>query len=175
MFWRRKTVDLQRGKEIFYRYRGNRFFIDREEGRVYRKCNIPKETEEEWRQDILRRIEREIASLSGAARVDAIFGYLDLLQTDDACRYLIDFLNTARLDTFSAIILCEGLRNYLRKSDLNHLSTALCVEGNRMLGKMKTELLSAPLTVDESYRTLPWMDEDDFSEEALTARIGRFS
>lgn len=42
-------MDLEKGKQIFWEFSGNRFHIDREE---YKKCEVPKNTEQQWLNEI---------------------------------------------------------------------------------------------------------------------------
>ncbi len=47
---------MERAKELFMQYSGNRFFMDLNgEGHEYAGYRIPKETEEEWRREYLSR------------------------------------------------------------------------------------------------------------------------
>ena len=45
---------MERAKELFIKYSGNRFYMDRNGDRhEYESYSIPKETEEEWRSEYL--------------------------------------------------------------------------------------------------------------------------
>ena len=45
---------IERAKELFMQYSGNRFYMDLNgDGREYDAYRIPRETEEEWRREYL--------------------------------------------------------------------------------------------------------------------------
>ena len=45
-------MNIKKGKEIFFKYHGSQFYIDRELGDEYKKCRIPKFMEEQWLKEI---------------------------------------------------------------------------------------------------------------------------
>ena len=58
MFFRKKKIDLEKGKRIFFECKGNSFAIARDYAEEYWKCNIPKELEEEWRKELEEKIDK---------------------------------------------------------------------------------------------------------------------
>ena len=46
----------ERAKELFYRYHGNRFYMDHDgEGREYDSYHVSRETEEMWTEELISR------------------------------------------------------------------------------------------------------------------------
>ena len=45
-------MDLEKGKQIFFRFNGSRFHIDRECPDEYKKCGVPKNVEQQWLEEI---------------------------------------------------------------------------------------------------------------------------
>ena len=50
--FKKKKVDLEKGRKIFFEAGGSRFTIDREYGPEYWDCSIPKDIEEKWKEEI---------------------------------------------------------------------------------------------------------------------------
>lgn len=45
-------VDIEKGRCIFFEYKGDSWGIHRDYGPEYTQCNIPKELEELWRKEM---------------------------------------------------------------------------------------------------------------------------
>ncbi len=52
MIIKRKKINYEKGRKIFFECGGSSITITREFGPEYTNCNIPKEIEELWREEI---------------------------------------------------------------------------------------------------------------------------
>lgn len=52
LFSKSKKINIEKGRRIFFEYKGDSFGIDRDIGSEYWDCNIPKELEELWRKEM---------------------------------------------------------------------------------------------------------------------------
>ena len=109
-------IDLDKGREIFYKYKGDKFGISRDLGEEYKKCNIPKEIEQEWKKDIIRKLNNEIKNETGNLRMGAIWAYVQIISTGEALNFLVGVLDSNDFDTFSTILICEHLKRFLDDS-----------------------------------------------------------
>lgn len=159
-----KQIDLEKGKSIYYQYYGNKFGIYRDLGDVYSKCNIPEKIETEWKADILETLENEIPHSFGLDLQVAVDRYLNLLQPSPD--WLMTFLQTRKMDTFTAIIFCEDLKNTMRLSDKR---TAASIR--HFLNGFKAKLLNESITIHESYKHYEYLHDYDFSDENIKVRI----
>lgn len=48
----KKKIDIEKGRSIFFKYKGDLWGIHRDYGPEYTQCNIPKEVECNWRKEI---------------------------------------------------------------------------------------------------------------------------
>lgn len=163
--------DFETAKKIYFQCLGSKFFIDREYGKQYKKFNVPTAIEESWKKELCDTLKREIEYNEGCLRIDAIGAYIQLLNANAAVEFLNAFLEQTKLDSFSILILIETLKNYYLHSTSYGLS-----EYNKELILLKIKhykmnLLSSKITVDQSYKNLPCMEEDDFSDENIISRI----
>lgn len=162
-------MDLQKGKEIFFRYYGSSFYIDSECGDEYRKCNVPRDVEKAWSKEIKHNLICRIKITSGAERIKFVNLYIQLLDCTDSVNFLISMLREYRMDTFSSILLAESLKTLAEKcQDTETKNTALSE-----LKSIKIRLKSEKPTVDSSYTEPDYMKDYDFSEEAVLKRIDR--
>lgn len=162
-------MDLDKGKQIFFRYNGSRFHIDRECHNEYKKCGISKEIEEQWLEEIKINFLTNISVEKGYDKVVLINNYIQLLDNTFAVYFLIEILNQTDLDTFSMIILAETLKHYLS----TYISTQLKEEINKMLLMLKRMMLNNEMKIDESYKKNPYMKDYDFTKENIIKRINK--
>ena len=100
--------DLKEAKNIYFRYGGNKFEMERDG--VYKKYNnygITKRQEGKWKDEIFEdyksKIEKEYDNLK---LVNNIHGILMLeYRTTEAINIVIDILNRRDIDTFSSILI----------------------------------------------------------------------
>ena len=161
-----RPMNYKKGKQIFFTCNGSHFFIDREFGDEYSKCNIPKEIEAQWRKEIKEKLLAAIASGKGSQRVSDIFAYVDLLSAPAAVDYLMQCIRAEDPDTFSLLLLAEHLKHYLRYAD-----DAMKKRIGEELLILQNKLRHRPVTVDESYYREKWNIENALSEEAIRHRI----
>lgn len=158
-------MDLEKGKQIFWEFSGNRFHIDREE---YKKCEVPKNTEQQWLNEIKIDLLSKIKVSKGSAKLYG-FRYIPFLDTESAIDFLIAVLKQKDLDTFSTIILSEKLKQHL-SCDLSEV-TAKKIKSTLAFGKEK--MLTQKIEIDDRYKSLSYMADYDFSDENILKRIRR--
>ena len=72
-------MDLEKGKQIFFRFNGSHFHIDRECLDEYKKCVVPKAIELEWLEEIKINLLNKISVEKGYDKVSLINNYIQLL------------------------------------------------------------------------------------------------
>ena len=162
-------MDLEKGKQIFFRYNGSRFHIDRECPNEYRQCRVPKDIEQQWLKEIKGNLLRNISVERGHSKVILINNYIQLLDNESAVHFVIEVLNQTDLDTFSMIILAETLKHY--KSA--YISERLKQEINKLLLILKKIMLNGEIKIDESYKKDPYINDYDFTKENIINRINK--
>ncbi len=162
-------MDLEKGKQIFFRYNGSRFHIDRECPNEYKQCKVPKDIEQQWLEEIKINLLREISIEKGYNKVILINHYIQLLDNESAVHFVIEILNQTDLDTFSMIILAETLKHYISTD----ISKQLKQEINKLLLILKKIMLNGEIKIDESYKKNPYMKDYDFTKENTIKRINK--
>lgn len=165
MLFKKRNVDFEKGKRLYYEYYGNKFGLYWDLGNEYSNCNIPKKVENEWNADIMDHLEDEISKAQGSSLQLAVDRYIKLLKVK--YEWLMAFLETKEMDTFTAIILCESLKNMARL--VKNRSTKKRIR--HFLDEYKVKLLHEPIVVHESYKSAEYMCNYDFSDENIKARI----
>lgn len=160
-------MDLEKGKQIFFRFNGSRFHIDRECQDEYKKCRVPKNIELEWLEEIKINFLNKISVEKGNDKVVLINNYIQLLDNSSAVCFLLKILKLNDLDTFSMIILAETLKHYLS----SYVSDSLKKEINNLLLLLKKMMLNNEIKIDASYKKNPYMKDYDFTEENIIKRI----
>ena len=157
-------INLEKGKSLYFEYYGSKFGMYRDGlGNEYADCNVPQAIENEWKSDILSKLENEIKSAQGDELHVAVSAYMHLLPAEP--EWLIQLLQTRAMDTFTAIIFCEQLKNMTRTHPLKKMRV------RRFLDKFKTKLLNEPITIHETYKNDDYMQNYDFSDDNIKARI----
>lgn len=160
-------MDLEKGKQIFFRFNGSRFHIDRECQDEYKKCRVPKDIERQWLEEIKINCLKNISVERGYNKVILINNYIQLLDNSSAVCFLIGILNQTDLDTFSMIILVETLKHYLSSYVLEPLKE----KTTNLLLMLKKTMLDNEIKIDESYKKNPYMKDYDFTKENIIKRI----
>lgn len=160
-------MDLEKGKQIFLKFGGSRFHIDRECPDEYKKCRVPKNIEQQWLEEIKSDLLLNIKVKKGCSKVTLINHYITLLDDEMAIEFLIEIINQKDLDTFSNIILMESLKRYL-SSDI---SNAIAEKIKNTLVSEKMVMLTRKIEIDDQYKALPYMADYDFSNENILKRI----
>ena len=162
-------MDLDKGKQIFFRYNGSRFHIARECFNEYKQCRVPKNIEEQWLEEIKINFLKSISGERGYNKVVLINNYIQLLDSESAVHFIIDIFNQTNLDTFSIIILAEMLKHYISI----YIPEQLKQEINNLLLILKKIMLNTEIKVDESYKKNPYMKNYDFTNENIIKRINK--
>lgn len=118
-----KEKMLERAKEIFYICYGNSFVIQREYGREYYKYKIPEEYENEWKNEIIEKLEHAIKESIGKERYLYFLKICDLISKEKSIKLTIDLLN-CNLDCFERLLYSE----YLKKMNTKVSDSKLCDE-----------------------------------------------
>jgi len=158
-----QVINLEKGKSLYFEYYGYKFAMYHDLGDEYADCNVPKKIEEKWKAEILKTLGNEITVAQGSDLHDAVSRYMHLLPASD--KWLMRFLTTREIDTFTAIIFCEQLKNMTRTFIVKKIRV------RRFLDKFKAKLLNEPVLIHESYKNASFMQGYDFSENAIKKRI----
>ena len=162
-----KNINLEKGKQIFFNYYGDGFSIMRELGDEYRKCHIPPESEQKWREEIKDDLLFKIKHTTGEERMGWIIRYTQILENTESINFLIKMLHVPDMDTFSSIMLAESMKRLSKRNPDENLQNTVNMEIKHF--KEKTE--NEKITVDESYKKVYYMKDYDFSDVALLNRI----
>jgi hypothetical protein len=162
-------MEIEKCKQIFFKYNGSHFHIDRELGDEYRKCKIPKEIEDQWLEEIKKVLYGKVLKTKGNERISAMTDYIQIISDEDAIKFLINILHHVELDTFSSIIIVESLKDYLHKNIDSILKQSIKNEINMT----KEKILNNKVIIDDSFKKLPYMKDYDFSDNAIVDRINK--
>lgn len=162
-------MDLEKGREIFFKYNGSRFYIDRECPNEYKKCGIPLEIEKQWLEEIKHDLLVKVKELKGAYRMQAINDYIQISDFASSICLLSEILLESGVDTFSSIILLETLKQYLRRNISDNLKRDI----EKTIIDSKKKLLEKEISVDDSYKNLNYMIDYDFSKDSIMNRINK--
>lgn len=106
-------MNFKLGKEIFFKCDGNSFVIEREYGKEYKKCLIPKEYELAWRNEIRNQLYQDIYDSNGDERYSYFLRLSNIISLDDAIDLTIKIL-ASNLDYFERLLYTE----FLKKTNL---------------------------------------------------------
>ena len=162
--------DLKEAKNIYFRYSGNKFEMERDD--VYKKYKyyrISKEQEEKWKDEIFEDYKSIINKENDNFKlVNNIRGILMLeYRTTEAINKVIDILNRREIDTFSSILICEEIKKTLKSNHENNN----CDNVKGDLYQIKNKLLNEKITIDSKYLNTNFMKNYDFSECNIRKRI----
>lgn len=161
----KKTISLAEAKQMFFRCEGSIMGIDRDFGDAYRKCRVPKELENQWREELINSYKEKIPDLSGQKQTNTVMALSNLLEPDEGTQYLVAFLKTTELDSFSRLVLCEWLKDLLQRVKGDQSLFIDAIRDNKKI------LMNSPITIDSSYIESPAMVGYDFSESYQKKRI----
>ena len=160
--------DYQEAKEIFFRCLGSKVSIDREYGNKYARMKVPSELENLWKKEICDNLLKQIKEKTGCIRMHAVNAYTQIVDSDIAVSFLLNFLNDRTLDTFSMILVLEDLKKYM---NLASVSAEYKLRIKETIDRCKVLLLKSKLTIDDSFKSLYYMRDYDFSDDNLIKRI----
>ena len=171
--------DIEKGKELFYKYYGSKFGIAHDLGMVYEKYHIPKYLEDEWLKDIKQSLIAKIES--NDCVMEELIVYISRYEQISSSQELEDFIAiienclNRELDTFTKLLICENLKNVSRRIK----NSSVLAQINEIIAKQKTELLSKEITIDKSHvefaRALYGRTTEDNSDKKRTADIDYLS
>lgn len=173
-------VTHDQAKEIFTKYLGNHYFINREEGdegyEKYLQFNVPKETEQMWRREMLDELYPSLLKEPVPNKLNSIFSrYETVLRGAKDISYVkllsnlisnipISFLKLIRLEAMLEIL--KGLRGKeyhdFRKTELQEHLMAL-----------KAMRQADEIPVDQSFKDDPILKAfpGAFEQSKLKARV----
>lgn len=102
-------MNIELGKEMFYKCYGNSFSIEREYGKAYKKCKVPKEYEIEWREDIRKQFYEKVSKTKGDKRFSAYLILCDIISLEETIELTCKLLNS-NLDYFERLLYTEQLK-----------------------------------------------------------------
>ena len=113
-------MDLENGKQIFFKYYGNHFSIDRECPKEYKKCKVPKEYEIEWLEEIQKELYQTLCNTKGEKRFSTFLILSDIIPLTDAIELTCKLLNS-NLDYFERLLYTEYLKQLNRRAKKSEL------------------------------------------------------
>lgn len=162
-----KSLNLELGKKLFYGCNGSKVCLDRNFRADYINCNIPKDLERKWSEDIVRTLDVQISELDGQNKVKAIINYLQIVNDEKQISKLVEVLKEDQIDSFSRLQLCEMLSEIYAKGNrsLNKELIRKTIEENIVFFR------DNEIIIHDSYKECDWLGEDFFSKDALNKRI----
>ena len=103
--------------------------------------------------------------------MSAIWAFVQINSADEAIKMLFEVLKCDNLDTFSTILICERLKNFI---DINRrflIKKTQIADIISVLENEKRKMLSSQIIIDKSFMMLPHMQDYDFSERNIINRI----
>lgn len=113
-------MNIEFGKKIFFKCYGNAFSIQREYGKEYKKCKIPRKYEIEWLDEIKNQLYEAINNSSGNKRYSNFLKLCDIISLNAAIELTCKFLGT-NLDYFERLLYTEYLKLLNKKVDSHEL------------------------------------------------------
>lgn len=113
-------MNIELGKKIFFKCYGNAFSIQREYGKEYKKCKIPRKYEIEWLDEIKNQLYEAINNSSGNKRYSNFLKLCDIISLNAAIELTCKFLGT-NLDYFERLLYTEYLKLLNKKVNSHEL------------------------------------------------------
>ena len=114
------VMNIELGKKIFFKCYGNAFGIQREYGKEYKKCKIPRKYEIEWLDEIKNQLYEAINNSSGNKRYSNFIKLCDIISLNAAIELTCKFLET-NLDYFERLLYTEYLKLLNKKVNRHEL------------------------------------------------------
>lgn len=114
------VMNIELGKKIFFKCYGNAFSIQREYGKEYKKCKIPRKYEIEWLDEIKNQLYEAINNSSGNKRYSNFIKLCDIISLNAAIELTCKFLET-NLDYFERLLYTEYLKLLNKKVNSHEL------------------------------------------------------
>ena len=114
------VMNIELGKKIFFKCYGNAFGIQREYGKEYKKCKIPRKYEIEWLDEIKNQLYEAINNSSGNKRYSNFIKLCDIISLNAAIELTCKFLETS-LDYFERLLYTEYLKLLNKKVNSHEL------------------------------------------------------
>ena len=115
------VMNIELGKKIFFKCYGNAFGIQREYGKEYKKCKIPRKYEIEWLDEIKNQLYEAINNSSGNKRYSNFIKLCDIISLNAAIELTCKFLET-NLDYFERLLYTEYLKLLNKKVNIESFS-----------------------------------------------------
>lgn len=145
---------MDEAKAIFQKYLGNHYEMYRDEVYdQYCKYHVPKQTEEEWRQEILQGFRKIMESSSNKKELTrCLQKYVFTVESANMLGefdYLFSYVkrNIDRMDTYSSFLWCSVIYNLL----LVRGSEAQKQAAKKQLIDFYQDLCEQPITISEDY------------------------
>lgn len=113
-------MNIELGKSIFFKCHGNAFTIDREYGKEYKKCKVPKEYEIEWLEEIQKELYQTLCNTKGDMRFSTFVILSDIIHLTDAIELTCKLLNS-NLDYFERLLYTEYLKQLNKRAKKSEL------------------------------------------------------
>ena len=170
---------IKEAKEIFMRYGGNRFHMDREgDGELYDSFGISEQQEriwmEEYQQDLMSRLRMETdARKIRNIITDLILAVFDGRNARSMLPMVFDEIRSKllMLDSLSKVIIAEYILNSVVKPRYcRERFKDLVLEGRALASHILWDVINNPITVAPGYKAVAKGPEDYLKEENILAR-----
>jgi hypothetical protein len=145
----------KQAKEIFFKYQGNSFFMERDHlYKTFKNYNVPQNILVNWYKELLLKNKENLLSSSNNEKmIGEFFLYLDLIRCNknyfslDDINFAFNFLRkNEKLDDFSRLLMIEAVIDFIKSTNLS--DSAIKDYCKNILSKMDID----SFTVDESYK-----------------------
>ena len=158
------SSNIQLAKEIFLKYGGSHFHMEREgEYELYTSFNIPKELEKLWikefQEELLEKVKQD---KSVGQNYNLLCSTIRQYYSLDMLKELVDNINSKKgvLDTFSMMLMVEGILDIVKYFERNNLENNNSIKYARTTSiELLKYLLNRPITIASVY-----LQNGDFTE-----------
>lgn len=145
----------KQAKEIFFKYQGNAFFMERDYlYKTFKNYEIPQNILVEWYQELLLKNKKQLMSTKiNSEIIDSFSSYLNLLRSNkeycstDDINFAFNFLyKSKKLDDFSILLMIDKIINFIIELNISED----CIKKyckNKLL-----EMNPDSFTIDNSYK-----------------------
>lgn len=167
-------------KEIFLKYSGSHFYMDREgEYEYYKSFNISDEQEQQWIKDYLQETlniikNEDIVSDNFINFATAITQFKDIYHFEQ----LINLVKSKNdhLDSFSRMRMAEDILNIVESLSRNWSilmkNASIISEGQQLAFNILKDILKKPISIAQYYQNLDYL-EDEVKDNSVVDRVKR--
>lgn len=161
------TNNIQLAKEIFIKYGGNKFYMEREgEYALYKSFDISKDQEVEWITEYHKEIVTKIKAEKNANTFITMFNELSnsiiLFKDIDSFESILDIVkekNTA-LDSFTRLRMTEETYNIVDALSKNSIKKNIVLtNAKKLILEILDSIIKTPITIDNDYYRIGYLED----------------